>query len=82
MIPLIRMDSFPFFEDLALIYIPKIEVEFGFHSLSDEIAYVLYLRNSRISVATFSHFSIMQSGKDLMIFRRLLFMFTSAKELI
>lgn len=44
--PLTRMDSFPFFEDLALIYVPKIEVEFGFHSLSDEIAYVLYLRNS------------------------------------
>lgn len=43
--PLIRMDSFPFFEDFALIYVSKIGVEFGFHSLSDEIAYVLYLRN-------------------------------------
>ena len=42
--PLIRTDSFPFFEGFALIYIPKIGVEFGFHSLSDEIAHVLYLR--------------------------------------
>ena len=43
--PLIRMDSFPFFIDFALINVPKIGVEFGFYSVSDEITYVLCLRS-------------------------------------
>lgn len=39
------MDSFPSFKDFALINVPKIGVEFGFYSVSDEITYALCLRS-------------------------------------
>lgn len=80
--PLIRMDSFPFFEDFALIYVPKIGVEFAFTLFLMKLLMCCIWGISpfsRISVATFFYFSIMPSGKDLIIFRRLSFAFTSAK---